>query len=443
MTGGLCQTGRAILAVCVTATVLVRAECATAQVTDIKEFAAQRAERKKAASDGKVPLPGTPDLTRLEARLSEKGVPTDAPIYIRIFKAESELEIWTGDEAGNYALFATYPICFWSGTLGPKLKEGDRQAPEGFYTVALQQTRHSGRWPQSLDLEFPNPFDQVSQRNGSAILIHGGCASIGCFAMTNAVNLEVHKLTVTALEAGQPYVPIHVFPFRMTEQNLAAFADSEWSGFWRNLKEGYDLFERTHRPPRVTVCGTRYGFEAASRLEGANPGPIRVCPETAQMIADLSHINTRVAEEKTETAPAKVASLIGPASYLGGPAVAAAGTIANKLAEDYEQQIAPATAHAGVSPLLTRSLPCSLALPSCRRYAALREQLAQKASLRLEEPEREKASAPKKKSAKKKKSSGRRYSEYRGEELEYRGSVREYGRSEDRQWREFRSSRYE
>jgi murein L,D-transpeptidase YafK len=432
--------GRAILAVCITAVVLVRAEGATAQIGDIKDFAAQRAERKKAASDGKIPLPGTPDLARLEARLTEKGVPTDAPIVIRIFKAESELEIWTGDEAGNYALFATYPICFWSGTLGPKLKEGDRQAPEGFYTVTLPQTAHQGRHPKSLDLEFPNPFDQVSQRNGSAILIHGGCASIGCFAMTNAVNLEVHKLTVAALEAGQPYVPVHVFPFRMTEQNLAAYASSEWSGFWRNLKEGYDLFERTQRPPRVTVCGTRYGFEAASRLEGANPGPIRVCPDTAQMIADLSHINTRVAEEKVEVAPAKVASIIGPASYLGGPTAAAAGTIANKLAENYEQQVAPTKAHPGVSPLLTRSLPCSLALPSCRRYAALREQLAQKASLRLDEPERQKASAPKKKSVNKRKSSGRRYSEYRGEVREYGSSARYTG--EDRQWREFRSSRY-
>ncbi len=409
MTKTVAQIGRAALTVCAAAAILGQVGTAPALSLDVDDITAVRMERKRANSDGKLPLPGTPDLKRLDERLAEKGVVTDAPILIRVFKAESEMEVWTGDENGNYSLFATYPICYWSGTLGPKLKEGDKQAPEGFYTVTMEQSFHTGtRWPQSLNIGYPNPFDQVNLRSGSHILIHGGCASIGCFAMTNAVALEVHKLATDALEAGQPNIPVHVFPFRMTEGNLAKYDLPRWNGFWRNLKEGNDLFERTGRPPRVSVCGTRYGFAAASRLEGYNPGPIQVCPETAQVIADLSNINKKVAEQPTLAAAdgrdqdgVAWRRISAAGSYLGGPAAAA--MIVNKLGENFEQQVAPETQRAGVSATLTRPLPCSLALPSCRRYASLREQLAHKATLKLEEPEREKARSPKKKKTAKKK----------------------------------------
>ena len=446
MTKPVAKIGRAVLTVCAAATVLGQVGTASALSVDADDITAVRMERKRANSDGKLPLPGTPDLKRLDERRAEQRVVTDAPIVIRVFKAESEMEVWTGDENGRYSLFATYPICYWSGTLGPKLKEGDKQAPEGFYTVTMEQSFHTGtRWPRSLNIGYPNPFDQVNLRSGSHILIHGGCASIGCFAMTNAVALEVHKLATDALEAGQPNIPVHVFPFRMTEGNLAKYDSPRWNGFWRNLKEGNDLFERTGRPPRVSVCGTRYGFAAASRLEGYNPGPIQVCQETAQVIADLSNINKKVAEQPTlqpQTAEIKTASLAGPAAYLGGPAAAA--MIINKLGENFEQQVAPETQRAGVSATLTRPLPCSLALPSCRRYASLREQLAHKATLKLEEPEREKVRSSKKKKTAKKKTSKRRYSESRGEVREYRETRSEYRHaSDDRQWREFKSSRYE
>ncbi len=162
----------------------------------------------------------------------------------------------------------------------------------------------------------------------------------------------------------------------------------------------------------MSVCGTRYGFTPAGRIEGNNPGPIEVCPETAQVIADLGRINKRVAEQaepQTQGAEIKTASLSGPISFLGGPA--ATGSIANKLGENFERRVAPRAPRAGVSETLTRPLPCSLALSSCRRYAALREQLAHKASLKLEEPEREKARAPKKKKSAKKKHSRRHYAE--------------------------------
>jgi hypothetical protein len=177
-----------------------------------------------------------------------------------------------------------------------------------------------------------------------------------------------------------------------------------------------------------------------------------VCQETAQVIADLSNINKKVAEqpvEQKETSEIKTASISGggsylggAASYLGGPAAAAA--IVNKLGENFEQQLAPQKQRPGVSETLTRPLHCSLALPSCRRYASLREQLAHKASLKLEEPEREKARSPKKKkSTAKKKSSKRRHSEYRGETRDYSEPRHQRQASDDRQWREFKSSRYE
>lgn len=444
MTSAVAYMGRATLAVCAAAAVLGQAGIASALSLDVKDIAASRLERKRAASDGKLPLPGTPDLSRLDQRLAEQGIAPDAPIFIRVFKAESELEIWTGDPDGSYRRFATYPICYWSGTLGPKQREGDRQAPEGFYTVGMEQSFHKGaRWPLSLDIGFPNPFDQVNLRSGSAILIHGGCASIGCFAMTNAVSLEVHKLATNALEAGQPNIPVHVFPFRMTEENLARHETPQWQDFWRNLKDGYDLFERTRRPPRVSVCGTHYGFNAASLLESINPGPILVCPETAQVITDLANINTRVAEQpppQPQPAEIKTASLATTASYLGGPAAA---VILNKLGENFQQQVAPDTQRAGVSSTLTRPLPCSVVLPSCRRYASLREQLVHKAALRLEEPEREKAHAPTKKKTQKN-SRRRRYSEYDEPRAYSREAYREVRpQRAEREWREVRSSRYD
>jgi murein L,D-transpeptidase YafK len=432
MKKSIAHIGRTVVTVCATAfAVLGQSGIASALSLDVKDITDLRMERKKANADGKLPLPGTPDLKRFDERLTERGVASDAPILIRVFKAESEMEVWTGDDGGNYTLFATYPICYWSGTLGPKQKEGDKQAPEGFYTVAMEQSIHEGtRWPKALNIGYPNAFDKLNLRSGSHILIHGGCASIGCFAMTNAVSYEVFKLAADALGAGQPYIPVHVFPFRMTEANFAKYDFPEWRSFWMNLKEGNDLFERTHRPPRVSVCGPRYEFTSSSRLESINPGPIEVCPETAQVLADLSHINKQVAEQpepQTQTSEIKTASIAGPVSYLGGPAIAA--MIGNRLGENFEQQIAPQTPHPGVSKVLTRPLPCSLALSSCRRYAALREQLAQKATLKLEEPDRDKARSPKKKKSAKRKHHRHDYSEAR----EYRGH----------RYEEHRSYRYE
>lgn len=236
------------------------AQSARALTIELKDVAPDRVERQRAEAEGRVPLPGTPDLKRLEERRTALGVAAGAPVMIRIFKSEMQLELWTRKD-DRFVLFAAYPICHFSGTLGPKQKEGDRQTPEGFYTITMRQMHHVGRWPRSLDLGFPNVFDRALRRNGSYILVHGGCSSVGCVAMTNDVNMEIYNLTLAALRSGQRYVPVHVFPFRLTDENLERHRGSEWHAFWTNLKDGYRSFETTHLPPKVRVCNGRYLVE--------------------------------------------------------------------------------------------------------------------------------------------------------------------------------------
>lgn len=227
---------------------------------ELLDVAPDRIERQRRAAEGHLPLPGTPDLSRLQERLAERQLEPGSEVFIRIFKMESELELWMrrGD---RFALLDVYPICHWSGSLGPKLHEGDKQNPEGFYTIRRRQLHLVGRWPRALNVGFPNPYDRANGRTGSYILLHGGCSSVGCFAMTNAVMEEIFGLTAKALRAGQQEVSVHIFPFRMSDENLAAHSSSVWIAFWRNLKEGYDAFEATHVPPHIAVCAKRYAVQ--------------------------------------------------------------------------------------------------------------------------------------------------------------------------------------
>ena len=196
----------------------------------------------------------------LAARLSMKGFTPGASIFMRIFKDRSELEIWL-KKGERYALYHTYKICRWSGSFGPKLYEGDKQSPEGFYTVNRQLfTRPSWKWKGSFSLGYPNAYDKLHGRTGSLILVHGGCTSSGCFAMTDPVIDEVHELAQLARDNGQQKFSVHVYPFKLTTANLKKHQDGPWGSFWNNLKEGYDLFEETGLPPRVRVCDKRYVF---------------------------------------------------------------------------------------------------------------------------------------------------------------------------------------
>jgi murein L,D-transpeptidase YafK len=251
---------------------------AHAVVIELKDVASDRVERQRAEAIGQLPLAGTPNISQLNERLAAKKMAMGNHMLIRVFKSSSELEVWmrTGT---RYELFATYPICNWSGTLGPKMTEGDKQSPEGVYTVTSRQLHLIGRHPRSLNLGFPNALDRQMSRTGSYILIHGGCGSVGCFAMTNPVIEEVFSLASAALnKGGQDAVQVHVFPFRMTEDRLKAYSMNEWYDFWRNLKDVSDSFERTHQPPRITVCEGRYWVEDNGGAEEvAARGPLAVC----------------------------------------------------------------------------------------------------------------------------------------------------------------------
>lgn len=236
----------------------------------------ERQGRHALASFGLM-LPGTPDLDRLDERLAAAGVKLGVPIFLRIFKREFELELWVQRD-GTFRHFATYPICRWSGKLGPKLATGDHQAPEGFYTVDAQQLNPNSRWHRSFNLGFPNAFDKAHARTGSFLMVHGGCSSVGCYAMTDKAIDEIWRIVTAALEAGQPRFQVQVFPFRMTDAHLAYYGDRPDAAFWRNLKEGYDLFEQRKVPPRTSVCDRSYSFAPGSSApDGSAPVEIR-CP---------------------------------------------------------------------------------------------------------------------------------------------------------------------
>lgn len=241
-----------------------------------RQIAATRAEHRALWALGSA-LPGTPDLAKLDERLAASGLTRQQPILIRIFKREFELEIWKAKD-GRYQHFATYPICRWSGRLGPKLKTGDRQAPEGFYTVSKHQLNPNSRWHRSFNLGFPNVYDRAHGRTGSFLMVHGGCGSVGCYAMTNAVIDEIWTLVTAAFDAGQRRFQVQAFPFRMTEENLAAKAAHPLHTFWNTLKSGSDLFEASSLPPRVHVCGRNYVFLQGRNISDGEMPIMPSCP---------------------------------------------------------------------------------------------------------------------------------------------------------------------
>ncbi|MDR2710022.1 MAG: murein L,D-transpeptidase [Burkholderiales bacterium] len=196
----------------------------------------------------------------LQQALAKKKLGLGAPVFIRIFKESKELEVWmrAGNSDGRYALFKTYPICTYSGKLGPKLKVGDWQAPEGFYRVAASQMNPYSNYHLSFDLGYPNAYDRAQQRTGSALMVHGNCVSIGCYAMTDGGIEEIYALVDAALRGGQPAFDVHVFPFRLTDEALASYKTHRWHDFWKELKQGYDAFEKTRTPPAIAVRNKHY-----------------------------------------------------------------------------------------------------------------------------------------------------------------------------------------
>jgi murein L,D-transpeptidase YafK len=201
-----------------------------------------------------------PISNELQALMAEKGMRTHAPILLRAFKKESELEVWKLASSGRYELLKTFPMCRWSGQLGPKVREGDRQVPEGFYAITPQAMNPNSNFYLSFNVGYPNEFDRAHGRNGSLIMVHGDCSSRGCYAMTDKQIADIYALTREAFAGGQRQVQMQSLPFRMTAENLARYRSDPNIAFWKNLKQGSDHFEVTRREPRVNVCGRKYVF---------------------------------------------------------------------------------------------------------------------------------------------------------------------------------------
>ena len=194
------------------------------------------------------------------ARMESLDMDRAAPILIRIYKEGSTLEVWKEDRGGHYRLLKSYPICRFSGGLGPKKVEGDHQAPEGFYEVGPGQMNPNSREYLSFNTGYPNAFDRSLGRTGDSLMVHGGCRSVGCYAMTNEGVEEIYGLAYEAFHAGQDRIQLQAFPFRMTAENLARHADDPNLPFWTMLKDGSDRFEASAQPPQVMVCNQRYVF---------------------------------------------------------------------------------------------------------------------------------------------------------------------------------------
>ena len=206
-------------------------------------------------------------------------MPIDSPILVRIFKEEAELEVWKKDSTGNFALLKTYPICRWSGELGPKVKEGDRQAPEGFYQITPGLMNPNSNYYLAFNLGFPNAYDRANDRTGAFLMVHGDCSSRGCYAMTDEQMGEIFALGRDSFQGGQKSFQVQAYPFRMTALNMARHRNSPHMAFWRMLKLGYDHFEVTRQEPKVDVCEKHYVFNAQSPNGGSlNFSPRNRCP---------------------------------------------------------------------------------------------------------------------------------------------------------------------
>lgn len=198
-----------------------------------------------------------------KTRLENLKMSIGAPMVVRIFKEEAELEVWKWRKLDRkYGLYKKYDICAYSGELGPKIKEGDRQAPEGFYTIVPGLMNPKSNYYLAFNLGFPNAFDRAHKRTGSHLMVHGSCSSRGCYAMEDDQIEEIYQLGRESFSAGQRSFQVQAFPFRLTKANLSKHADSRHIEFWRMLKDGFDHFEATKQPPKVDVCEKRYIFNA-------------------------------------------------------------------------------------------------------------------------------------------------------------------------------------
>jgi murein L,D-transpeptidase YafK len=193
------------------------------------------------------------------AAFAEKHLRFGAPVFLRVYKQSSEVELWV-QQGPRYALFKTYSICRWSGGLGPKMVQGDRQAPEGLYHITAPDLVVNRRWHRAMRLNYPNAFDVVNGRTGYGIYIHGKCRSVGCFAINDDNVEEVYEIVRAALSNGQVRIPVLSLPFRFSSINSLVNEPFVFGEFWRELRRADFLFNRDRLPPSASLCDGNYYF---------------------------------------------------------------------------------------------------------------------------------------------------------------------------------------
>src|SRR6202163_1568770 len=254
------------------------------------------------ATNAKANQPVSPKLL---AAMVEKDMDLQSPMLVRLFKQEAELEVWKQDRSGRFALLKTYPICRWSGDLGPKVREGDRQAPEGFYNISPGQMNPQSAYYLSFNTGYPNAYDKALGRSGSQLMVHGDCSSRGCYAMTDEQIAEIYSLGRESFFGGQRAFQFQAYPFKMTPVNMAKHRNNPNMPFWKMIKEGYDHFEVTRQEPKVDFCEKRYVFNAV-KPPNATRDPVfdasAKCPVYAipDDIADA--VREKQQQEQAETA---------------------------------------------------------------------------------------------------------------------------------------------
>ena len=254
------------------------------------------------ANNAKANQPVPPKLIQA---MVEKDMDLQSPMLVRIFKQEAELEVWKQDRAGRFALLKTYPICRWSGDLGPKVREGDRQAPEGFYSISPAQMNPQSQFYLSFNTGYPNAFDKALGRTGSQLMVHGDCSSRGCYAMTDEQIAEIYSLGRESFFGGQRAFQLQAYPFKMTPVNMAKHRNNPNMPFWKMIKEGWDHFEVSRHEPKVDFCEKKYVFDAIKApdarrdpvFEASSKCPVYAIPDD---IADA--VREKQKQDQIETA---------------------------------------------------------------------------------------------------------------------------------------------
>jgi murein L,D-transpeptidase YafK len=350
---------------------LVRALLASAAIAAALALAGCNTDSSTSGVNGRHMQPLS---DRMLAEIESKNMAKESPLLVRIFKEESELEIWKEDKSGRFALLHTYPICRWSGELGPKIKQGDRQAPEGFYTITPGLMNPNSNYYLAINTGFPNAYDRANGRTGAFLMIHGDCSSAGCYAMTDEQVAEIYSLARESFFGGQKSFQIQAYPFRMTPLNMARHRNSPHMAFWKMLKQGYDHFEVTRLEPKVDVCEKRYVFDAesSSKFSPADRCPAyRVPEEIATAVSEKQRRDDiRTAElinRGTPAAPVKMgvdggmnATFLTAVKSHGGPGApirTAVGTIPPHVNPPREPETSPGTTFSLAS---TESRPAAI-----------------------------------------------------------------------------------